>query len=130
MLLASIPAVDDPDSDCYGSEQRRAEALLLTALPGDAALRQECVSLTRSDSEVCPGGLSKFWRPGCRRVSYCVSDLGPTVHEMAGFFGPAQPGRQRRHRRSRYREGGRASHDLSRPARGPACAIPAEGTGG
>ena len=38
-------------------------------------------------------------------MSYCVSDLGPTVHEMAGFFGPAQPGRQRRHRRSRYREG-------------------------
>jgi hypothetical protein len=52
------------------------------------------------------------------------------VHEMAGFFGPAQPGRQRRHRRSRHREGGRASHDLSRPARGPARAIPAEGTGG
>ena len=47
-----------------------------------------------------------------------------------GFFGPAQPGRQRRHRRSRHREGGRASHDLSRPARGPARAIPAEGTGG
>ena len=64
MLLASIPAVDDPDSDCYGSEQRRAEALLLTALPGDAALRQECVSLTRSDSEVCPGGLSKILEAG------------------------------------------------------------------
>ena len=51
--------------------------------------------------------------------SYCVSDLAPTVRDMAGFFGPAQPGRLLRLLRSRRRGGGRAGHVPSGPARDP-----------
>ena len=46
-----------------------------------------------------------------------------------GFFGPAQPGRLRRLRRSRYREGGRAFLAPARPAPDPELRAPIGGGG-